>query len=70
MIYVNVNDILQAYSDLQPFTDLYRHPPGTPFDLTSAPVIMQLQRDPEPIMDLVKQAKDNMDNCDYKKVHK
>ncbi|MCL4120390.1 UNVERIFIED_CONTAM: hypothetical protein GTU68_048733 [Idotea baltica] len=33
----------QVHSELQPFVDLPRHPPGTPFDLTSAPVVLQIE---------------------------
>lgn len=58
---------LQAYSDLQPFTDLYRHPPGTAIDLTSAPVILHLQHDLS-LLDLVNAAGRSMENCDFKKV--
>lgn len=58
----------QAYSDLQPFTDLYRHPPGTAIDLTSAPVILHLQHDLL-LLDLVATAGDSMENCDFKKIH-
>ncbi|KAK3875320.1 hypothetical protein Pcinc_019802 [Petrolisthes cinctipes] len=58
----------QAYSDLQPFTDLYRHPPGTSIDLTSAPVILHLQRD-KSLLDIVAKAGDSMENCDFKKIH-
>ncbi|XP_069975786.1 all trans-polyprenyl-diphosphate synthase PDSS2 [Penaeus vannamei] len=58
----------QSYSDLQPFTDLYRHPPGTSFDLTSAPVILHLQKDLS-LLEVVEAAGDCMDNCDYKKIH-
>lgn len=57
----------QAYSDLQPFTDLYRHPPGTAIDLTSAPVILHLLRDLSLLED-VTAAGDSMENCDFKKV--
>lgn len=57
--------LLQSYSDLQPFTDLYRHPPGTAFDLTSAPVILHLQKDLS-LLEVVEAAGDCMDNCDYK----
>ncbi|XP_045611092.1 all trans-polyprenyl-diphosphate synthase PDSS2 [Procambarus clarkii] len=58
----------QAYSDLQPFTDLYRHPPGTAIDLTSAPVILHLQHDLS-LLDLVNAAGRSMENCDFKKIH-
>ncbi|KAG0719977.1 Decaprenyl-diphosphate synthase subunit 2 [Chionoecetes opilio] len=58
----------QAYSDLQPFTDLYRHPPGTAIDLTSAPVILHLLHDPS-LLDYVVAAGNSMENCDFKKIH-
>lgn len=57
----------QAYSDLQPFTDLYRHPPGTSIDMTSAPVILHLMHDLS-LLDYVAAAGDSMENCDFKKV--
>lgn len=59
--------ILQVYSDLQPFTDLYRHPPGTAIDLTSAPVILHLLHD-HSLLDYVAAAGNSMENCDFKKV--
>ena len=58
---------LQAYSDLQPFTDLYRHPPGTAIDLTCAPVILHLMHD-NSLLDYVVAAGNSMENCDFKKV--
>lgn len=58
----------QAYSDLQPFTDLYRYPPGTAFDLTSAPVVLHLQRDLS-LLSLITSAGDSLENCDFKKIH-
>ncbi|KAK7040807.1 Decaprenyl-diphosphate synthase subunit 2, partial [Halocaridina rubra] len=58
----------QAYTDLQPFMDLYRYPPGTPFDLTSSPVIMHLKEHPELCHD-IHNAMDTLDERDYKKIH-
>lgn len=58
----------QAYSDLQPFTDLYRHPPGTSIDMTSAPVILHLMHDLS-LLDFVAAAGESMENCDFKKIH-
>uniref|UniRef100_A0A0P4WB96 Decaprenyl-diphosphate synthase subunit 2 n=1 Tax=Scylla olivacea TaxID=85551 RepID=A0A0P4WB96_SCYOL len=58
----------QVYSDLQPFTDLYRHPPGTAIDLTSAPVILHLLHD-HSLLDYVTAAGNSMENCDFKKIH-
>lgn len=58
----------QAYTDLQPFLDLYRYPPGTPFDLTSSPVIMHLWEDPELRLEIQK-AGESLDDFDYKKIH-
>lgn len=36
--------LFKIHSDLQPFVDLDRHRPGTPFDLTSAPVVLHTQK--------------------------
>lgn len=58
----------QAYSDLQPFTDLYCYPPGTTIDLTSAPVILHLQSDPS-LLRLISAAGDSMEHRDFKKIH-
>ncbi|XP_076046748.1 all trans-polyprenyl-diphosphate synthase PDSS2-like [Oratosquilla oratoria] len=58
----------QAHSELQPFTDLYRHPPGMAFDLTSAPVILHLLKDPS-IMDIISPMRESVENCDFKKLH-
>lgn len=67
----------QVHSDLQPFIDLYRHPPGTPFDLTSAPVVLhleELRKDTCPenssriILDYIKNPPTCVESCDFEMV--
>ncbi|XP_066989393.1 all trans-polyprenyl-diphosphate synthase PDSS2 isoform X1 [Macrobrachium rosenbergii] len=58
----------QAYTDLQPFLDFYRHPPGSPFDLTSSPVVMHLTEDPSLREEILKVG-DVWDEHDFKKIH-
>ena len=58
----------QAHADLQPFLDLYRCPPGTQFDLCSAPVLLHCQRHPE-LLDYIQSCGDSIDNLDFKYLH-
>uniref|UniRef100_T1IZC4 Decaprenyl-diphosphate synthase subunit 2 n=1 Tax=Strigamia maritima TaxID=126957 RepID=T1IZC4_STRMM len=55
----------QVHSELQPFTDVQKHPPGMPFDLTSLPVLTHLKDDPE-LLNYIGKYKQNLDNVDYK----
>uniref|UniRef100_T1IQY2 Decaprenyl-diphosphate synthase subunit 2 n=1 Tax=Strigamia maritima TaxID=126957 RepID=T1IQY2_STRMM len=55
----------QVHSELQPFTDIQKHPPGMPFDLTSVPVLTHLKVDPE-LRNYIGNNKQNLDNVDYK----
>ncbi|XP_068225358.1 all trans-polyprenyl-diphosphate synthase PDSS2 [Palaemon carinicauda] len=57
----------QAYTDLQPFLDFYRYPPGSPFDLTSSPVVMHITEDPGLVEQISKV--DVWDEHDFKKIH-
>jgi len=58
----------QAHADLQPFLDLYRCPPGTQFDLTSAPVLLHCQEDPD-LLGYIQSCGDSIDNLDFKYLH-
>ncbi|XP_043213967.1 all trans-polyprenyl-diphosphate synthase PDSS2-like [Amphibalanus amphitrite] len=58
----------QAHADLQPFLDLYRCPPGTQFDLCSAPVLLHCQQHPE-LLDYIQSCGDSIDNLDFKYLH-
>lgn len=58
----------QVHLELQPFVDLQRYPIGTPFDLTSAPVIFCLQ-DHDSLLAEILQHKHNLEKANYKKIH-
>lgn len=58
----------QVHSDLQPFVDTYRHPPGLPFSLMSAPVVLQLESDPS-LLKEIHRCRDNVEKLDYLKLH-
>lgn len=58
----------QAQNDLQHFTDLYRNPPGTAFDMTSAPVVLHLKTNPD-FINYIHDCDNNLDNLDYKHLH-
>ena len=60
--------VRQAHADLQPFLDLYRCPPGTQFDLCSAPVLLHCQQHPE-LLDYIQSCGDSIDNLDFKYLH-
>ncbi|XP_064473713.1 all trans-polyprenyl-diphosphate synthase PDSS2-like [Ornithodoros turicata] len=58
----------QVHSDLQPFVDTYRNPPGLPFSLMSAPVILQLENDSS-LLKEINYCRDNLEKLDYLKLH-
>ncbi|KAH7947225.1 hypothetical protein HPB52_008491 [Rhipicephalus sanguineus] len=58
----------QVHSDLQPFVDTYRHPPGMPFVLTSAPVVLHLESDPS-LLEEIRSHRDNVEKLDYLKAY-
>lgn len=58
----------QVHSDLQPFVDTYRHPPGVPFVLTSAPVVLHLESDPS-LVGEIQRHRDDVEKLDYLKLH-
>ncbi|KAL7633840.1 UNVERIFIED_CONTAM: hypothetical protein RMT77_015796 [Armadillidium vulgare] len=64
----------QVHSELQPFLDPYSHPPGTPFDLTSAPVVLHFTKERQnesvkAIMDIVNSSAESIENCDFEQIH-
>lgn len=58
----------QVHSDLQPFVDTYRHPPGIPFVLTSAPVVLHLENDAS-LVEEIRRHTSNAEKLDYLKLH-
>ncbi|XP_013776731.1 decaprenyl-diphosphate synthase subunit 2-like [Limulus polyphemus] len=58
----------QTHADLQPFTDTYRHPPGTMFDLTSVPVLLCLENEPK-LLDYIRSCGASVTSLDFKKLH-
>lgn len=58
----------QVHSDLQPFVDTYRHPPGIPFVLTSAPVVLHLENDAS-LVEEIRRHTSNVEKLDYLKLH-
>lgn len=59
---------MQVQADLQPFIHLNQYPPGTPFSLTSAPIILHLQNDSSLLDYIQANGHISVENLDYKKV--
>lgn len=58
----------QAHSDLQPFVDLSRYPPGTTFELLSSPVIYHIQQFPS-VVSYIQSFAGSLDELDFSKLH-
>ena len=63
---------LQAFIELQPFIDSYKHPLDTAptFDLISAPVILHIENNGEPLDSIIiNNSNDESQQYDFKKLH-